>query len=50
MKVYIGIEKTTQTLSGRRISKVFLSKEKAEQWRKEDPCLNRFVYEREVTE
>ena len=50
MKVYIGVEKTTQTLSGFRIVKVFLSKEKSEQWRKEDPCLNRFIYEKEAEE
>lgn len=50
MKVFIGIEKTTQTLSGFRIVKVFLSEKKAEQWKKEDPCLNRFIYDKEVTE
>lgn len=48
MKVYIGITRTSSTLAGLRIDKVFLNKNKADNWKKESVA--RSLIEREVIE
>lgn len=48
MKVYIGITRTSSTLAGLRIDKVFLNKNKADNWKKESVA--RSIVEREVIE
>jgi len=48
MKVYIGITRTSSTLEGIRIDKVFLNKNKADNWKKESVA--RSLVEREVIE